>query len=474
MEVFTKIVTAVDDFAWGPVMLVLLVGTGVYFTIRTGALQFSRFGYAMRNTVGKIFKKQEAGKGEVTPFQAMTTALAGTVGTGNIAGVTGAIFIGGPGAVFWLWISALVGMVTKYSEVVLAVKYRERNDEGEWAGGPMYYIKNGLGKNWLWLAYVFAFFGMIASFGIGNTAQVDSIATAINTAVVSFGGAETGMPFRIVIGLLVAVSVAVIIIGGIKRIGAVTEKLVPFMALIYIIATLIIVFANIGQLGTVLGAIFQGAFSPRSIAGGALGVGIMTTIQKGIARGVFSNEAGLGSAPIAHAATSLTDPVKQGLYGIFEVFMDSIVICTLTSLALLMGLSGQVGIDGIEWGVSHGSEMVVTAFSGIFGGKLSSLIIAVGLSLFALSTILSWSLYGTRCCEFLFGKAAKPASLVYKVLFCVVLVIGSTLGLDLVWTIGDALNGLMALPNLIALLLLSGTVISTTKEFFSNRKNLDD
>ena len=354
------------------------------------------------------------------------------------------------------------------------LRFRERNAKGDWVGGPMYSIKNGLGKNWLWLAYVFAFFGMIASFGIGNTTQVDSIATAINTAVVSFGGAETGMPFRIVIGLLVAVSVAVIIIGGIKRIGAVTEKLVPFMALIYIIATLIIVFANIGQLGTVLAAIFQGAFSPRSIAGGALGVGIMTTIQKGIARGVFSNEAGLGSAPIAHAATSLTDPVKQGLYGIFEVFMDSIVICTLTSLALLMGLSGQVGIDGIEWGVSHGSEMVVTAFSGIFGGKLSSLIIAVGLSLFALSTILSWSLYGTRCCEFLFGKAAKPASLVYKVLFCVVLVIGSTLGLDLVWTIGDALNGLMALPNLIALLLLSGTVISTTKEFFSNRKNLDD
>ena len=474
METFTKIVTAIDDFAWGPIMLILLVGTGVYLSIRSGWLQFSKFGYAMKNTLGKAFSKQKAGKGEVTPFQAMTTALAGTVGTGNIAGVTGAIFIGGPGAVFWLWISALVGMVTKYSEVLLAVKYRERNADGDWVGGPMYSIKNGLGKNWLWLAYVFAFFGMIASFGIGNTTQVDSIATAINTAVVSFGGDGSGNTLRLVIGVLVAIFVAIVIIGGIKRIGAVTEKLVPFMAVIYIISALIVVFGNIGQIGVVLGAIFKGAFSPRAIAGGALGVGIMTTIQKGIARGVFSNEAGLGSAPIAHAATSHTDPVKQGLYGIFEVFMDSIVICTLTSLALLMGLSGQVGIDGIEWGVSHGSEMVVTAFSGIFGGKLSSLIIAVGLSLFALSTILSWSLYGTRCCEFLFGKAAKPASLVYKVLFCVVLVIGSTLGLDLVWTIGDALNGLMALPNLIALLLLSGTVISTTKEFFSNRKNLDD
>ncbi len=466
METFTNIVTAVDDFAWGPVILILLVGTGVFLSTMVGWIQFRKFGYAMKNTLGKIFHKQKAGEGEVTPFQAMTTALAGTVGTGNIAGVTGAIFIGGPGAVFWLWVSALVGMVTKYSEVLLSVKYRERNKDGDWVGGPMYSIKNGLGKHWLWLAYVFAFFGMIASFGIGNTTQVDSIATAINTAVVSFGGGETGTPFRIVIGLLVAISVAVIIIGGIKRIGAVTEKLVPFMALIYIVATLIIVLANIGQLGTVLSAIFQGAFSPRSIAGGAIGVGIMTTIQKGIARGVFSNEAGLGSAPIAHAATSLTDPVKQGLYGIFEVFMDSIVICTLTSLALLMGLTSQVGISGIEWGTGHGSEMVVQAFNSVFDGRISSLIIAIGLSLFALSTILSWSLYGARCAEFLFGKAAKPATLVYKIAFCIVLVIGSTLGLDLVWLIGDALNGLMAIPNLVALLLLSGVVIKTTKEHF--------
>ena len=467
MEMFTKIVTAVDDFAWGPIMLVLLVGTGLYLSIRSRFLQFTKFGYTMRNTIGKALKKQSAGQGEVTPFQAMTTALAGTVGTGNIAGVTGAIFIGGPGAVFWLWISALVGMVTKYSEVLLAVRYRERNAAGDWVGGPMYYIKNGLGKGWVWLAYVFAFFGMVASFGIGNTTQVDSIATAINTAIAAFGG-ETGKALRIAIGIIVALVVAVVIIGGIKRIGAVTEKLVPFMAVIYIIAALIVVFSNIGQFGVVLGAIFKGAFSPRAIAGGALGVGIMTTIQKGIARGVFSNEAGLGSAPIAHAATSHVEPVKQGLYGIFEVFMDSIVICTLTALALLMGLAGQVGINGIEWGVNHGSEMVVAAFTGVFGGKVSAIVIAVGLSLFAFSTILSWSLYGARCCEFLFGKASRTATLVYKILFCVVLVIGSTLGLDLVWTIGDALNGLMALPNLIALLLLSGTILSLTKEYFSN------
>ena len=464
---FAEIVAAVDDFAWGPVMLILLVGTGLYLSIRSGFLQFTRFGYAMRNTIGKIFKKQTAGKGEVTPFQAMTTALAGTVGTGNIAGVTGAIFIGGPGAVFWLWISALVGMVTKYSEVVLAVRYRERNAAGDWVGGPMYYIKNGLGKSWMWLAFVFAFFGMTASFGIGNTTQVDSIATAIGTAVSAFGGEEVSTTFRIIIGAVVALITAFVIIGGIKRIGAVTEKLVPFMAVIYIIAALIVVFANIGQIGTVLGAIFRGAFSPSAIAGGALGVGIMTTIQKGIARGVFSNEAGLGSAPIAHGATSETDPVKQGVYGIFEVFMDSIVICTLTSLALLMGLYAQGGVAYSPDGA--GSEMVVAAFSSIFSGKLSALIIAVGLSLFALSTVLSWSLYGSRCVEFLFGRASKGATLVYKIVFCVILVIGSTLGLDVVWDIGDALNGLMAIPNLIALLLLSGTIIKLTKEHFANK-----
>ncbi len=467
---FAEIVTAVDDFAWGPVMLILLVGTGLYLSIRSGFLQFTKFGYAMRNTIGKIFKKQTAGKGEVTPFQAMTTALAGTVGTGNIAGVTGAIFIGGPGAVFWLWISALVGMVTKYSEVVLAVRYRERNEAGDWVGGPMYYIKNGLGKSWIWLSYVFAFFGITASFGIGNTTQVDSIATAIGTAVSAYGGDASNTVFRIAIGVIVAVIVAFVIIGGIKRIGAVTERLVPTMAVIYIIAALVVVFGNIGQIGHVLGDIFKGAFQPAAVCGGAAGVAIMTTIQKGIARGVFSNEAGLGSAPIAHAATSETDPVKQGVYGIFEVFMDSIVICTLTSLALLMGLYGQ-GAE-LAWGKGAGSEMVVQAFSGIFSGKAAAIIIAVGLSLFALSTVLSWALYGSRCCEFLFGKVAKPATMVYKVIFCIVLIIGPTLGLDIVWDIGDALNGLMAIPNLIALLLLSGTTIKITKEHFSNKENL--
>ena len=459
MEAFTKIVTAVDDFAWGPVMLVLLVGTGVYLSIRSGFLQFSKFGYAMKNTLGKAFKKQKAGHGEVTPFQAMTTALAGTVGTGNIAGVTGAIFIGGPGAVFWLWISALVGMVTKYSEVLLAVKYRERNADGDWVGGPMYSIKNGLGKNWLWLAYIFAFFGMIASFGIGNTTQVDSIATAINTAVVSFGGDGSGNTLRLVIGVLVAIFVAIVIIGGIKRIGAVTEKLVPFMAVIYIIGALVVVIGNIGALPKVLGMIFKGAFTPKGALGGAFGITVMTTIQKGVGRGVFSNEAGMGSAPMAHAATSETNPVKQGLYGIFEVFMDTIVICSLTSLCVLMGAG-----DTIDWGQAAGAELTIRGFSSIWGDKIGSLIIAVGLSLFATSTILSWCLYGSRCAEFLFGsKIIRP----YQIIFVLVIILGSVMSLSVVWDIADALNGFMAIPNLIALLGLSPVIIKATKEYFA-------
>ena len=469
----SEIITKVDDFAWGPWLLILLVGTGIYLSIRVGFIQFSKFGYAMKNTLGKIFKKQEAGKGEVTPFQAVTTALAATVGTGNIAGVTGAIAVGGPGAVFWMWISALFGMVTKYSEVTLAVKYRERNSAGDWVGGPMYYIKNGLGKNWAWLGAIFCVLGCLASFGIGNMTQVNTIASSINTAITSFGG-STGRVLTvfgqdvpvssIVIGVIVAVITALVLIGGIKRIGAVTEKLVPFMAVVYIVAALAVIFANIGSVGKVFAMIFKGAFSAKAALGGAFGITIMQTIKKGVGRGVFSNEAGLGSAPMAHAATSETDPVKQGLYGIFEVFMDTIVICTLTSLAVLCG--SFAGVD-IAWGESVGTELTAAAFGTVFGNQIGSTIIAVGISLFALSTILSWSLYGTRCFEYLFGT---KASIAYKVIFIIVIVIGATLSLNDVWNIADALNAFMAIPNLIALLLLSPVVIKLSKEFFAGLK----
>ncbi|MBR4990912.1 MAG: sodium:alanine symporter family protein [Oscillospiraceae bacterium] len=471
---FSEIVNKLNGIAWGPWMLILLVGTGVYLSVRVGFIQFTRFGYAMKNTIGKLFQKQTAGGGEVTPFQALTTALAATVGTGNIAGVTGAIAVGGPGAVFWMWVSALFGMVTKYAEVVLAVRYRERNEKGDYVGGPMYYIRNGLGKKWNWLAVTFSLLACLAAFGIGNMTQVNTIASTFNATIDAFGG-NTGaltvsvfgqvVPVSsIAVGFLVAVIVALVLFGGIKRIGSVTEKLVPVMAAIYIICSLVVIGNNFEAVGSIFTMVFKGAFSAEAALGGAFGITIMTTIQKGVGRGVFSNEAGLGSAPMAHAATSEKDPVRQGLYGIFEVFMDTIVICTLTALTLLCGV--HAGVE-LTWGQSAGTELIIASFSTVFGAKAGSLIVAVGIGLFALSTILSWSLYGTRCCEFLFGHKTVA---VYQTLFVAVIIIGATLELDLVWNIADTLNGFMAIPNLVALLGLSGVVIKLTKEHFEQQK----
>ncbi|MBQ6734128.1 MAG: sodium:alanine symporter family protein [Lachnospiraceae bacterium] len=478
MEQFAEWNGVINDFVWGPVMLVLLVGCGVYMSIRLGFIQFRRFGFAMKNTLGKIFHKHEAGEGEVTPLQAVTTALAATVGTGNIAGVTGAIVAGGPGAIFWMWVSAVFGMVTKYSEVLLSIKYRERNEHGDWVGGPMYYIKNGLGRAWKWLGAVFCVFGALAAFGIGNMTQVNTIATSINTALASFGvnvEANTVGIFgqnvpvsSIVIGAILAVIVAVVVVGGIKRIGQVTQHLVPIMALIYILLSLMVIFSNLGLAGTAFGMIFKGAFSAEAAIGGAYGIMLKTIIQKGVARGVFSNEAGMGSAPIAHAASSESDPVRQGLYGIFEVFMDTIVICTMTSLVVLIGyLRGAIAP---EWSGSGGTPLVSASFGSALGStQIGALIVAVAISLFALSTVLSWSLYGVRCFEFLFGIGPTK---VYKWVFVVVILIGSTLKMQLVWDIADTLNGLMSIPNLIALFALSGVVAKTTKEFFGNKENL--
>ena len=468
---FADVVDKLKDLAWGPWMLLLLFGTGIYLSIRVGFPQFRRFGYVMKNTIGKVFRKQSAGEGEVTPLQAVTTALAATVGTGNIAGVTGAIAVGGPGAVFWMWVSALFGMVTKYSEVVLAIRYRERNEKGDWVGGPMYYIKNGLGKKWTWLAAVFSILGALAAFGIGNMTQVNTIANSINSAIDAFGGNTAAnsvmvfgqtVPFSsLIIGGIVAVIVALVLFGGIKHIGSVAEKLVPLMAVIYIVCGFAVIFSNLGSVGKVFAMIFKGAFSAEAALGGAFGITIMTTIQKGVGRGVFSNEAGLGSAPMAHAASSESDPVKQGLYGIFEVFMDTIVICTLTALTLLCGVESGVGIT---WGQSAGAELISQSFATVFGAQAGSLIVAVAISLFALTTILSWSLYGTRCFEFLFGTRYVP---IYQVIFVAIIVIGAALELELAWDIAETLNGFMAVPNLVALLGLSGVVIRLTKERFS-------
>ena len=471
---FAEIIDYLNGIAWGPWMLILLVGTGIYLSIRVGFIQFRKFGYVMKNTIGKLFQKQSAGEGEVTPLQAVSTALAATVGTGNIAGVTGAIAVGGPGAVFWMWVSALFGMVTKYAEVVLAIRYRGRNAKGEWVGGPMYYIKNGLGKNWKWLAVLFCLLGALASFGIGNMTQVNTIAVSINTAINACGGnvnAHTVQMFgqtvpvsSLVVGGIVALIVGLVTFGGVKRIGAVAEKLVPVMAIVYILCSLGVIVTNLGSVGKVFGMIFKGAFSAKAALGGAFGITIMQTIQKGVGRGVFSNEAGLGSAPIAHAASSESDPVKQGVFGIFEVFMDTIVICTMTALTLLCGVESGVAIS---WGESAGSELISASFGTIFGDKAGALIVAVCLSLFALTTILSWSLYGTRCSEFLVGS---KWTIVFQVAFVIVLVFGAALELEIAWDIADTLNGFMAIPNLIALLGLSGVVIKLTKEHFSKDK----
>ena len=471
---FSEIVDYLNGIAWGPWMLLLLVGTGVYLSARVGFIQFAKFGYVLKNTLFKLFKKQAAGEGEVTPMQAVSTALAATVGTGNIAGVTGAIAVGGPGAVFWMWISALFGMVTKYAEVVLAIKYRERNAKGEWVGGPMYYIKNGLGKKWSWLGTVFCVLGALAAFGIGNLTQVNTIAGAINSAIDACGGNTMALTVNmfgqtvpissLVIGAVIAVIVGLVLFGGVKRVGAVAERLVPFMAVVYIICSLCVIVSNAGAIGKVFAMIFKGAFSAKAALGGAFGITIMKTIQKGVGRGVFSNEAGLGSAPIAHAASSESDPVKQGLFGIFEVFMDTIVICTLTALTLMCGIEAGVNI---AWGESAGAELISASFGTIFGNQAGSLIVAVCLSMFALTTILSWSLYGTRCCAYLVGT---KKTMVFQVAFVVVLVFGAALKLELAWNIADTLNGFMAIPNLIALLGLSGVVIKLTKEHFANEK----
>lgn len=461
MDIIVRVNDAINSVVWGAPVLILLIGIGLLLTIRTGGMQFRHFGHAMKNTLGKVFDKssnETAKAGEMTPFQAMTTALAGTVGTGSIAGVTAAIALGGPGALFWLWVAALIGMITKYGEVLLAVKYRERTEFGEWAGGPMYYIKNGLGPKWKWLAGFFCVAAALAALGTGNAVQVGNITTSINTVIRSFAPHFTGQDTaNLIIGIVVAVLTAIVLFGGVQRLGAVTEKLVPAMAVVYVLACLVVVVVNFQNVPGVFADIFAGAFSPAGATGGAVG-SFMLALSWGVKRGVFSNEAGLGTAPMAHANTSETVPVKQGFYGVFEVFMASIVICTLTGLSLLCS-----GIH-INYGIMGSTALNVQALGTVFGLKGGAIIIAIGISLFAFSTVLSWALYGGRCCEFLLGsKAIRP----YQVIYVLIVVVGATMELDLAWNIADTLNGLMIIPNLIGLFALSGVVVKETKEYFA-------
>ena len=452
----------INDFVWGIPMMVLILGVGVYLTITCGFPQFRHFVHIMKNTLGKIFEKGEAKEGSVSPFKAMCTALAASIGTGNIAGVSGAIAIGGPGAIFWMWVSALLGMCTKFAEVTLAIKFRERNEDGDWVGGPMYYITNGLGKKWKWLACLFAGFGALAAFGIGNMTQINTIAGTINTAVARFIPTTDSEKNIIAwcVAIICALICAFVIIGGIQRLADVSAMLVPVMAVIYVCAALIVIIINITEVPAVLAAIVKGAFSPESVAGGLAGVGIKTALTKGVGRGIFSNEAGLGSAPIAHAAADVEHPVEQGIYGVFEVFMDTIVVCTMTALVVLLG----VGVQNIEYGTDIGANLTIMGFESVFGSGIPSVAVAICLTLFALSTVLTWALYGSRCVEYLFGyKASK----VYQVIFCLFACIAGTVELKLAWSIADTLNGLMAIPNLISLALLSPVVIKLTKEYFT-------
>ena len=464
MELIASINSAINGVVWGPPMLILLVGTGILLTCRTAGVQVRKFGYAMKNTLGKIFQKTDAAEGEITPFQAVTTALAATVGTGNIAGITAAVTLGGPGSIFWLWVTALIGMCTKYSEVLLAIKYREKNEFGDWVGGPMYYIKNGLGKKWSWLGAIFCIFGALAAFGIGNAVQVGNITSSVNTVITAFNPDFANQAtVNLILGIVLAICAAIVLLGGIKRLGSVTEKLVPVMAVIYIVACLVVCFYNIGYWPAIFADIFKGAFTPSGVTGGVVG-SMVLCITWGVKRGVFSNEAGLGSAPIAHAASSEKDPVRQGLYGIFEVFMDTIVICTLSGLTVLCG----VYAGGVEmvYGVQGTTALNAAALGTVFGAKGGAIVIALCLALFAFSTVLSWGMYGTRCCEFLLGpKAIKP----YQIIFVLIVVVGATMDLSLAWDIADTLNGLMAIPNLIALVGLSGIVVKETKDYFENR-----
>ena len=448
----------VNDFIWGVPAMVCIIGVGFYLSCRTGFLQIRKFSYAIQTTIGRMFRKRNASDGALTPFQAVCTALAATVGTGNIAGVAGAIAIGGPGAVFWMWVSAVLGMCTKFAEVTLAVYYRETNKEGDLVGGPMYYIKNGLGKNWQFLAVLFSAFGVLTVFGTGNATQVNTITTAVNSALLSCGLISEGAvkTSNLIQGIIIAALVALILLGGVKRIGQVTEKLVPFMALLYIVLSVGIILFRIQALPSVIQAIFEGAFKPAAVTGGAVG-SLFMSMKKGVSRGIFSNEAGLGTGSIAHACADTRKPVKQGMFGIFEVFTDTIVICTLTSLVILCS---QVPVG---YGQAAGAELTIQGFISVYGNWVS-VFTAVAMCCFAFSTILGWGLYGARCIEFLFSeKVIKP----FMVAYSLVAILGATADLGLMWNIAETFNGLMAIPNLIALFLLSGTVVKLTKEYFA-------
>lgn len=443
MEALSTLLNHLSSFIWGPVMLTLLLGVGIYLTVGLQAMPW-------RHTL-QAFKllwhgRHATGKGDITPFQALMTALSATIGTGNIAGVATAITLGGPGAVFWMWITALLGMATKYCEAVLAVHYRETDERGRYVGGPMYYIKNGLTKRWHWLAVAFAFFGMIAGFGIGNMVQANSVASALESTF--------AIPAWLC-GIVLTLLAGAVILGGIKRIASVAATLVPFMACAYLLGSLVIIVMMIDEVPTALSLIIETAFSGSAAIGGFAGAAVSAAIRFGVARGIFSNEAGLGSAPIAHAAAKTDNPVQQGMIGMLGTFIDTIIICTMTALVIILSGAWTEG--------ETGAALSASAYGDILPG-IGEYIVTFGLIVFAFTTILGWSYYGEQCAEYIFGvKVILP----YRILWLIAIPLGAMGKLTIIWLLADVLNGLMAIPNLIALILLGPVVFKITQQYIS-------
>ena len=472
VEWITKINGMVNGIVWGPIGLALLFCTGLWMTLRTGGFQFRRVGHWMRHTIGAVFTNKEVtahtSKEDmaISQFQSMCTALAGTIGTGNIVGVATAIVSGGPGAIFWMWVMAILGMMTSFSENVLGVYYRRKNEKGEWSGGAMYYLTDGLGAKkgcktlGKVLAVLFACFCILASFGIGNMSQINSIAGNMNAAFHT--------PY-FVTGVALMVVTALIVLGGLKRVAAVTEQLVSLMALFYIVGAVVIVVLHAGNIPAAFRAIFRGAFNLQAAGGGALGYGISQSLTWGFKRGAFSNEAGLGSAVMVNSSANVKEPVQQGMWGVFEIFADTIVVCTLTALVILT--TGVVDIESgsVLVGVQD-NALVGQAFTAAFG-SFGPKFIAISLLFFAYSTVLGWSHYGTKAVEYLFGQKGTR---VYKVIFVGMVVVGATMKLGLAWDLSDTFNGLMMIPNLLAVLALSGTVVQITKNYLDRKVNGKD
>ena len=462
-EAINSFLTTVDNLVWGVPLMVLIMAGGILLTARLGLLQMRRLPLALK----WMFKNEEEGDGEISSFAALCTALSATIGTGNIVGVATAVCAGGPGALFWMILAAFFGMATKFSEGLLAVKYRVVAEDGHSLGGPFYYIEKGMGTKWKWLAKIFAFFGVcVGLFGIGTFSQVNGISSAVQNFFDPNKSNCVNIPFLgeyswavVISSLILAACVAAILIGGLKRIATVSQIIVPFMAVIYLIFSVALILLNVTEIPAAIVTVVKGAFNPSAVTGGVIG-SFFLSMKKGVSRGIFSNEAGLGTGSIAHACADTSKPVKQGMFGIFEVFADTIVICTLTALVILVS-----GVP-VNYGAAAGAELTISGFTATYGGWVS-IFTAVAMCCFAFSTIIGWGLYGARCIEFLFSaKVIRPFMIAYSL----VAILGATVNLGLLWSIAETFNGLMAIPNLIGVFLLSGTAITLTKEYFAQKK----